>query len=177
MRLKLLQPNYTPFTPKDKLQLWISFLFYVALTFFLLICTVCTYHSCRINSITHECCKVMQDSHLLMKNPGIIGVSRADFAPKCFSHCEDFSFWFKWELQSCQFGLKGQSMHPITSPTILQRAEREREREKNEYARTAAGDDELYFRYADNLPEYGAYGSCFSRSSVFHNVLCMFVAS
>lgn len=54
---------------------------------------------------------------------------------------------------------------------------RERERENNEYARTAAGDDELYLRYADNLPEYGAYGSCFSHSSVFHNVLCMFVAS
>ncbi len=72
-------------------------------------------------------------------------------------------------------------MHPITPPTVLQHAdrerERERERERNEYARTAAGDDELYLRYADNLPECSAYDSCLSHSSVFHNVLCVFVAS
>lgn len=72
MRLKLPQPNYTPFAPKDKLRLRISFLFYVALTFFLFICTVCTYHSCRINSIRRECCKGMQDSHLPMKTLGLI---------------------------------------------------------------------------------------------------------
>lgn len=64
-------------------------------------------------------------------------------------------------------------MHPITSPTILKQAEREGE--KNEYARTAAGDDELYLRYADNLPECGAYGSCYALlcSTVFYACLSL----
>lgn len=49
----------------------------------------------------------------------------------------------------------------------------QRGREKNEYARTAAADDELYLRYADNLPEYGAYGSCYALlcSTVFYACL------
>lgn len=164
MRLKLPQPNYTPFAPKDKLRLRISFLFYVALTFFLFICTVCTYHSCGINSIRRECCKGMQDSHLPMKTLGLIRSPGPILLQRVSPIVRTFHSGFNGSSNHVSLASRDNLCTLSHRPQSFS-VQRESEREKNEYARTAAGDDELYLRYADNLPECAAYGSCFSRSS------------
>lgn len=136
MWLKLLQPtlHLHERIRADHARLRISFLFYVALTFFLLLCTVCTYHSCKINLKWHECCKLRyarSHSHLLMKTMGFMHSPGPILLPRVSPIVRTFHSGFNGMLQSCQFGLKGQPICTLSHRPQSLSKQRERERKMN----------------------------------------------
>lgn len=111
-------------------------------------------------------------SHLLMKTLGFMRSPGPILIPRVSPIVRTFHSGFNGMLQSCQFGLEGQPMHPITSPTILQLPEREREK-------WICQDCSCGWWIIFEICRQFTWVRCIWLllcSSVFHSVLCMFVA-